>query len=470
VDTGVAADHPDLESERISGFDMKDKGWFWNEDGSGHGTHVAGTIAAVAGNGQGVQGVGSFDLYVVRALGEDATGYESDIFRAVQKCIDVGAHVINLSLGTLQLSEFASDMYSKAVEEHGIIMVAAAGNTADNTYYYPASHPSVISVGATDTFGTRFFSSVYNDQIELVAPGEKILSTTVSTHSIRMPDGFAFPAQRVVGVADRVATGKLAYCELGSSCSAIEDGGICLYNVASGVLEQAGISLEEALIGCRESGGVGAVFFNEDKPVGEFEDMYIDGYDLIPAICVSKGTALDLISRLESGQYPEDDGGMIVTIGDAGDDNAEYVWDVLSGTSMACPHVSASAALLKSHFFNCSNHQIRYSLTRNALHPAEGCNTDYGYGIVQVKDAYDWLEEQGGCDDWDVLQISRGGCTTIDESDLNDILQSTTKFIDVSPESADTGDGGGGDTSDDDNDEKEKDDGSDKNDKDDKDG
>jgi serine protease len=403
VDTGVAAKHPDLHSDRITGVNMEEKNWMWDQDRAGHGTHVAGTIAAAAGNDIGVQGVGNFNLMVVRALGDSATGYESDIWKAVQICIDKKADVINLSLGTPEMSSFARDLYTKAVEEDGIIMVAAAGNSADTTKYYPASHPSVIAVGGTGTSGKRFFSSVTNDQIEFVAPGENILSTSVATHAVHTPDGFAFPANRVVGVPNHAVTGNLVECNAGSTCDDAEGGGICLFDVAT-----SGSNLEDVVMGCKEGGGAGAVFYNGNKPMDRIDSVYVRGSDTIPVVCVSKKTGLDLVQNLEDNE----DSSYKVTIGDKGDDRIEFTWETMSGTSMAAPHVSASLALLKSHFPSCSNHQLRYALASNAENPDGGCNDEYGYGMIKVKDTYDWLMAKDGCD-WDIPHKSTGGCSTL---------------------------------------------------------
>jgi serine protease len=347
-----------------------------------------------------------FDLVIVRALGDDASGYESDIYMAVEQCIAMGADVINLSLGSTLMSDFARDVYTSAVEEHGIIMVAAAGNDGDETKNFPASHPSVISVGAAEENGNRYFSSVYNDQVELVAPGHEILSTGATTHALKASKvGFAFTAERLVGTPDEARTGMLAYCGSSSDgCPSLELGGICLFDSGGDS------SPAEALVACVEAGGAGAVFFNDDAGLERIETLYIPN-GMIPSVCISKASAMALIETLEV------TGSFEVTIGDEGDDNLEYTYELRSGTSMASPHVAASAGLLKSHFNGCSNHQIRYALAYTARHPNSGCDNEYGYGMIKVKDAYDWLKEQGGCQGWDVEAISQGGCTTTGPTD-----------------------------------------------------
>ncbi|KAL3923692.1 MAG: hypothetical protein SGILL_001513 [Bacillariaceae sp.] len=98
IDTGIAAEHPDFDYDRISGVDQMDRPnpWYWSQDRVGHGTHVGGIIAASSNNGYGVKGVGDFSLLIVRGLGDDGSGYESDIWKAVEACIDHGADIINM--------------------------------------------------------------------------------------------------------------------------------------------------------------------------------------------------------------------------------------------------------------------------------------------------------------------------------------------------------------------------------------
>jgi subtilisin family serine protease len=398
VDTGIAIGHPDFDSKRINGMNRSDakQQWKWDADRSGHGTHVSGVIAALEGNSYGVTGAGVFDLFIVRALDDDGNGFESDIYKALRMCIEAGADVVNLSLGSTQVSDFSRELYREAVEKHNMLLVAAAGNTGDSTKNFPASHPSVISVGAADNNGKKLISSVSNDQVELVAPGFNIISTSTATHAVKT-NSFAYNAYRVVGTPNKPVTGPLAIS------SDVETGGVCMFDLGDIMFSSYTAALET----CAAKGGKGAIFYNSSKGPTDIESFYIQNGQ-IPAVCISKTSAQSLVDQLLDTM-----GSFKVTIGDEGGDNVEFTFEWMSGTSMAAPHVSASAALLKSHFYNCTASQIRYALALNANHPEDGCNEDYGYGMVQVKDAYDWLVKRGGCSDWDVETVSEGGCTTI---------------------------------------------------------
>ena len=290
----------------------------WNHDINGHGTHVAGIILDVVDSGRSSSNGNNVDLFVVSAFDNDNIGYESDVVRAIRTCVEKGkADVVNLSLGNAYApSQFTSELYASIVENYGAMLIAAAGNedseARDNINYYPAYHPSVVSVGAIMKDGMLLPNSVRNEQVEMVAPGAEILSTSVN---------------------------------------------------------------------------------------------YGDG------------------SR-----------------------DVQYGYERRSGTSAAAPHVTGAVALLKSHFPNCSNRQLRYAMARSAVRNViqddngkrDGllmlstlrdeqdvvdnstvrdwteCDSTKGYGNIQVRDTLDWLLVQGGCDAWDTAYDSRGGCTTLE--------------------------------------------------------
>jgi serine protease len=399
VDSGIALEHPDFVSDMITGNDtVKFYGprWDWKTDKRGHGTHVAGIIAAMADNGVGVKGAGSFRLHITRALGDDGRGYESDIRFAVQQCVDAGAHIINLSLGGPYMSYRSNLYYTQVVEEFGIMMVAAAGNDGTTDKVYPASHPSVISVGAVYEWGTRCHYSNMGDQLEFAAPGHNIMSTTVSASSVHTND-FAYHAVHINGALDGSATSELVYCDVDDSkCKNAKKGGICL-------MTKDGTSIQDMLESCQQGGGTGAVIFHANSDSDITNWSVAQGTITIPAVAVKRSIGSQLMLETI---------GDTVTIGDADNDEIEYTYTEYTGTSMASPHVAAAAALLWSHFGECTNHQIRYALAMTAHNPEGGCDESYGYGVVKAEDAYEWLSEND-CITWDVPQVSQGGCTTL---------------------------------------------------------
>jgi thermitase len=177
VDSGIRADHPDLEGQVLTGKNYVDG--FSEDDTSdnlGHGTAVAGIIAAVGNNGIGVAGTAmNVQLLPMRVGNTDGVPI-SRIALAVEDSVNMGADVINLSLG----SETQSARLEQALgfaEANDVIVVAASGNQPDKVSF-PGSSPSTISVGASSLDGTdltRFTSRV--SVTDLVAPGEGVVTT-----------------------------------------------------------------------------------------------------------------------------------------------------------------------------------------------------------------------------------------------------------------------------------------------------
>lgn len=192
VDSGVDMDHPDLEENLLTGYDFVDKDEA-PDDENGHGTHVAGIIAAV-NNAVGVRGVAyGARILPVRVLDRNGSGSSANIAAGIRYAADNGASIINLSLGGCGSSLAEQEAIQYARDEKGCLVVAAAGNdsaptAAVGTYggaaYTPANYPGVLTVmAANNTWELASFSNYDNDpgegaEYELMAPGVDILSTT----------------------------------------------------------------------------------------------------------------------------------------------------------------------------------------------------------------------------------------------------------------------------------------------------
>lgn len=180
IDTGVQGTHPDLAGLVAPGRDFTTvAGGRGDADPNGHGTHVAGIIAALAGNGRGGQGLTpGATILPLRVLDASGAGYDSNVAQAVIYAADAGADVINLSLG----SPGSSDVLAGAIayaHERGVVVVAAGGNarTSGSPVNYPAAYPFVIAVAATDRDDTDAPYSNIGSYLDLAAPGSSILST-----------------------------------------------------------------------------------------------------------------------------------------------------------------------------------------------------------------------------------------------------------------------------------------------------
>jgi len=184
LDTGCDINHPDIQDRIIGGrnFTDDDSG---NQDEfhdyNGHGTHVAGTIAANK-NGLGVAGVApEANLLIVKVLDANGSGEYDWIVRGIQYAIEQKVDIISMSLGGPVDVPALHDVIRQAVS-NGILVVCAAGNEGDGAELteelaFPGGYNEVISVGAVDLNwrSSRFSNS--NNEVDLVAPGENIVST-----------------------------------------------------------------------------------------------------------------------------------------------------------------------------------------------------------------------------------------------------------------------------------------------------
>lgn len=178
IDTGVDMNHPDLQANLRDGINTISSRKTYQDD-NGHGTHVAGIIGAVY-NSIGVAGIApQVDIYAVKALGRNGSGYLSDIIEGLQWSVNNGMQVINMSLGTNSDIQSFHDAVT-AVYNAGIIQVAAAGNDGDidsSGVDYPASYPETIAVSAVDSNGQVAAWSSRGPEVDLAAPGVNINST-----------------------------------------------------------------------------------------------------------------------------------------------------------------------------------------------------------------------------------------------------------------------------------------------------
>lgn len=183
LDTGVDYAHPDLANrvDAQNGYNYID-GNFDVMDDEGHGTHVAGIIAAELNNIgiAGVSGKANVKILPLKVLDDQGNGTMYDVSFAIMDAVDKGADVINLSLSGERGREVPK-MLQEAIAyalDHDVVVVAAAGNDGERVErYVPASIPGVIAVSAVDEEMELAKFSNYGSEIALAAPGEEILST-----------------------------------------------------------------------------------------------------------------------------------------------------------------------------------------------------------------------------------------------------------------------------------------------------
>jgi len=180
LDTGVDAKHPDLKGA----IEAYHRGAHSAKDLPGHGTHVAGIIAALANNGVGIAGIADCRLHVWKVFSDPAGPRAFEEFddeaynRALGAVLDSPARIVNLSLGGTASSRTEQELIGALVAE-GVLVVAAMGNeyAEGNPVEYPAAYANVLAVGAIGEARRRAAFSCTGRHINLVAPGEHILST-----------------------------------------------------------------------------------------------------------------------------------------------------------------------------------------------------------------------------------------------------------------------------------------------------
>ena len=220
VDTGIDYNHLEFEGRIRAGYDFVD-GDSIAEDSNGHGTHVAGTIAA-AKDGRGMTGVAhDAKIMPIRVFDENGAGYLSDVIRGIRWATNNGADVINLSLGGTGYSQAMADAIRHA-SSRGTVVVMAAGNEGGASPEYPAAHAidHGIAVGAVQRDGrlANFSNRAGSQLLDYVtAPGVGITSTLPGNRYGRY-SGTSMAAPHVAGVA-----GLLKSQNNRLSSSAIED-------------------------------------------------------------------------------------------------------------------------------------------------------------------------------------------------------------------------------------------------------
>lgn len=198
VDTGVTATHPDLQGRIVGGVDLIEPGTPPDDD-NGHGTLVAGVIAANAGNGVGVAGAAPDSFIMpVRVLDAGGGGVAEDVAEGIRWAADHGAQVINLSLAEApgqspDIGALINSDVEQAIRDaslRGVLVVAAAGNEGRAGSPYGRDVPALV-VGATDR-DDRIWAYSNRDDQTLFAPGVEMVSTYSYGSGYAKADGTSF--------------------------------------------------------------------------------------------------------------------------------------------------------------------------------------------------------------------------------------------------------------------------------------
>ena len=207
LDTGVQAGHPDLRDRVAKGYDFVNDDAGASDD-NGHGTWVAGIIAANANDGYGIAGISWNDrILPVKIMNASGTGSTADLAAGITYAANRGADVINMSVGGFPYSQVIQDAVNNAWNK-GAVLVGAAGNNGRYENFYPASYDHVVSVSATQVEDEFSHWSSFGPKVDVSAPGSSVLTTNCTAAACMHEDwgshtyisGTSFATPNVAGV------------------------------------------------------------------------------------------------------------------------------------------------------------------------------------------------------------------------------------------------------------------------------
>ena len=350
IDTGIDLNHPDLDGQIIGGYDFVDNDDM-PEDINGHGTQVAGIIAA---NGN-LKGIAPNSKILMYKVSEDGESVPSNlIIKAIEKSIEDGADIINISLGINQTNTKIDQAVNKAIKNN-IFVVTAAGNFGPelSTIGSPGINPNAITVGAT-------FNNVTSSLVATFEIEDKTFNVfpMVGTHALTDP------------ITSQIIFGK--YGKVNDLFGNNFEGSILLIQRGSDI-EGEIVYFSDKEKNAANVGARAIIVYNNEPGIffGELIHEYVDeGYEpTIPTLSVSRDDGLIIREILQSGTkgtldvfyhpdfvayfssrgpvspfYIKPDlvapGAFINTT----DTNGNY--KISSGTSFAAPHVAGTAALI----------------------------------------------------------------------------------------------------------------------------
>ena len=382
IDSGIDNTHSELRGAYMGGYNVLEPEKA-PMDGVGHGTHVAGTIAA-SNNNLGVVGIApSVNLWGVKAIDDNGDGTMEDVVKGLEWVVEKkkaeGGHwVVNLSLGGTESSNMEREAFARAVAE-GVIVVAATGNESiPNTpapVSYPAAYANVISVGAIDELRAHAWFSNEGPEVEFVAPGVKVISLDLHDDKflsyVRTEDSQIFETRHMVGSKPGSVTAEYINCGLGtpSDFGPAVQGKIAL-------IQRGGDTFAVKVRRAKEAGAAGVIVYNNNPNTAHVwtlypaEDPDAKNYPWPVSIGMSLADGEKLVAK----------GSGRITIGYDPDD-----YSAKTGTSMSSPHVAGAVALLWSLAPDATPAQILNALISTAqdLGPA-GKDDKTGYGLIDL--------------------------------------------------------------------------------------
>ena len=407
IDSGLQANHGDFAGLNVTGNHSNYSG-FWHIDQVQHGTHVAGTVAAME-NGTGVVGViknGGVNVYVQK-LSNGSPGNHirlSHQIEAMEVCANQGAEVVSMSFGGPNPSNAVNEVIDR-LTERGLLFVAAAGNhgrpvnpricegqptdelrqaclNAHKAPHYPASFHNVMSVANINAQAQKAASSPINPEIEIAAPGTNVLSAAAAPYDIfdLSVDGVTKNVVHIGNTGTEFSEQPVAVAACGAD-KCLDDGDKYLGKACLYQFDFRNLNLLEIANNCATSGGEMMVMYPPIINMGPIRGSFGTPVSL-PIFSIGNNTGRAILannSTLAFGKFTSHH-------------------SFLTGTSMATPHVSAVATKVWSLNPACTNSQIRKVLQHTANDLGEvGRDVAFGYGLVDTLAADNYIKANG-CD------------------------------------------------------------------------
>ncbi len=383
LDTGIDPEHPALAKnfEKGRNFFESDTGLDTEDfiDKEGHGTHVAGTVAASYNEQTGFTGVAPLTKILMGRVCGDLGCSNIAVAEGINWGIDSKVDVITMSLG----GPFSTSAEKNAIanaEKAGVSVIAASGNDGTAKVSFPAAYATVIAVGAVDSSIKKTAFSQWGPQLDIVAPGAAVISS--------VPQGSGRES-----IVEIVINGNK------SSVKSAAFSGTSLFTTAQiGELVPAGLGKPEDFVGLNLEGkfalisrgeiafvekvknalkakATGVVIYNNTD--GLMQGVASDGAEVtVPVIMIEKTVGLGLVDQISKGAKV---GAEVLTTA------SNYA--SFDGTSMATPHVAGVVALMKSANKKLTPEQVRMILAKTAVAVLPNDQNQTGAGMIQADKA-----------------------------------------------------------------------------------
>jgi subtilisin family serine protease len=382
LDTGVDTTHPDLPptvaaQSFVPGLTV--------EDFNRHGTHCSGTVLGL-NNDEGVIGVApGASLMIGKVLNNGGWGTDAWIVEGIDWAVANGADVISMSFGDDEPNQAATDACAAAAAA-GVLLVASAGNEGTASPRYPATNPGVMSVAALNSDSTLASFSNFGPLLSISAPGVGVESSTPAIQTRVFFSAASRNAQNLSGSrGGSLPPTEVVNCGLGLTAADFPP----TVNGKIAHIRRGGATFQVKATNALAAGAIGVLISNSSGGTSTFTGNLNDTF-VIPVFGISQNDGNLLLA-----------GGITATMSQT---NVGHQYELLSGTSMSCPHVSGGAALLIGLFKSTGltpalpPASTRWILEQTATDLGDpGRDDTFGHGLLNVKAAADYLAGRVRC-------------------------------------------------------------------------